>query len=117
MEIKYETREDGRRYPLLGMREQPNRKLGHYGMMAKDYMQENHPDRFLELKMNGTMQAFFLQVEDEAKDKVDDLFERSMKRHPIPKDMSNPLEREAYLNDLKHRAEETVIEMFICQPR
>lgn len=82
--------------------------LGRYGRMALEYLRENHPQRFMTMKMNGTLMEKMHSVNEEALIQIENLTHQMLKKEPTP-DTEDTLERTRHLNSLRRSAEEIVI--------
>lgn len=93
-----------------------DRPLGRYGRMALEYLRENHPQRFMTLKMDGTLMSVMHKVNEEALKQIEALTQQMLKRDPMP-DTEDTLERTRHLNSLRRSAEEIVLHELVLQPR
>ena len=84
MNIVY-IEKNGIQYPNIGKTEKINTKtsVGKYGRMAMNYLKEVKPHRLLEMKINGTMNETFSQVDKEANDMLLTLKKQLLSQNPI----------------------------------
>lgn len=124
LNIQY-TEKDGILYPNLQISNDPqaDQPLGRYGIMALEYLKEQHPDRYTTLKMAGNLMETMHKVQEEATERIEALIQQMLKNNPLP---TNPetdlptedtLERTRHLNSLKRAAEETVLAEIVLIPR
>ncbi|MBS5912820.1 TnpV protein [Paenibacillus macerans] len=110
---------DGLLYPDLQISnraEADQQPLGKYGRMALNFLRNQHPQRFLILKMQGNLMEKMHQVEQETRAKMDALTKQLMRLHPMPQ-TEDILERTRHLNQIKSTAEELVLNDIILKPR
>ena len=82
--------------------------LGRYGRMALEYLREKHPQRFMTMKMDGTLMEKMHRVNKEALIQIEALTQQMLQKEPMP-DTEDTLERTRHLNSLRQSAEEIVI--------
>ena len=93
-----------------------DRPLGRYGRMALSYLRENHPERYMVLKMDGTLMETMHRIQREATEQIERLTQQMLMDAPIPV-TDDILERTCHLNDLKIMAEETILQAFVLVAR
>lgn len=93
-----------------------DRPLGRYGRMALEYLMDNQPERYMILKMDGSLMEIMHRVQDEATEKIEALTRQMLQQEPMPQ-TEDILERTRHLNDLKLIAEETVLQTTVLIPR
>lgn len=93
-----------------------DRPLGRYGRMALTYLRDNHPDRYMILKMDGMLMETMHQVQQEATERIKRLTHQMLIDNPMPV-TDDILERTRHLNDLKLMAEESVLQAFVLVAR
>lgn len=93
-----------------------DRPLGRYGRMALTYLRDNHPDRYMILKMDGMLMEMMHQVQQEATERIECLTHQMLIDNPMP--MTDDIwERTRHLNDLKLMAEEIVLQTVVFLAR
>lgn len=112
------TEKDGIQYPNLqisndGRDDQP---LGQYGRMALEYLQTEHPQRYMTLKMDGSLMSAMHKVQDETTEKIESLIQRMLLKASMP-DTEDILVRTRHLNRLRSEAEETIVRDYVLIPR
>lgn len=89
-----------------------DRPLGRYGRMALSCLRENHPERYMVLKMDGTLMGTMHRVQRETAEQIERLTQQMLMDAPMPV-TDDILERTRHLNDLKSMAEETILQAFV----
>ncbi len=117
VEMSY-TEKNGIRYPNLQISNDPeaDQPLGRYGRMALEYLQENHPERYTVLKMDGSLMEVMHKVQTEATVKVEAMTQQMLEKDPLPQ-TEDTLERTRHYNSLKQTAEEIVVREILLVPR
>lgn len=117
VEMSY-TEKNGIRYPNLQISNDPeaDQPLGRYGRMALEYLQENHPERYTVLKMDGSLMEVMHKVQIEATVKVEAMTQQMLEKDPLPQ-TEDTLERTRHYNSLKQTAEEIVVQEIVLVPR
>lgn len=82
--------------------------LGRYGRMALEYLRENHSQRFMTMKMDGTLMEKMHRVNEEALVQIEALTQQILQKEPMP-DTEDTLEQTRHLNCLRRSAEEIVL--------
>ena len=102
--------------PQISNSGEADQPLGRYGRMALEYLNENHPERYTALKMDGSLMEIMHQVQDEATEKIESLTQQMLQKEPIPQ-TEDIMERTRHLNSLKLMAEEAVLQSVVLIPR
>lgn len=84
--------------------------------MALTYLRDNHPDRYMILKMDGMLMETMHQVQQEATERIERLTQQMIIDNPMPA-TDDILERTRHLNDLKLMAEEIILQAFVLVVR
>ena len=117
MNIPYKTK-DGYKQPQLQISkdaEADTTPLGKYGKICLDFLREEHPDRYAELRMSGDLMPLMHEVNEEAYRQVKDLTEKLMKKEQF--DKSDTMARTRIYNTCQAEAESIVLNEFVYQPR
>lgn len=117
VELNY-TEKDGVLLPDIQISndKESDQPLGKYGRMAMEYLKENRPQRFMTLKMDGTLMEKMHRVNEESLEKIETILQQMLKKEPIP-DTEDILERTRHLNSLRRAAEEIVLHELVLKPR
>ena len=117
LDIKYKD-VDGAKYPELQISKKPEADripLGKYGQICLNFIKEEYPDRYAELRMSGDLMPLMHEVNEEAHKQVKDLTEKLMKKEQF--DKSDTIERTRIYNTCQAEAESIVLNEFVYQPR
>ena len=80
--ISYHEGEDGMLYPDIKAAEQTETgTLGKFGIMAREYLKENYPQRYRSLVRFGNLYTKLKEVEEEANRMLDSLMEKYLEKH------------------------------------
>ena len=63
--IRYTLGEDGLYYPDLRLPEGTHYEIGRYGRMRAEYLKENHRALYLELLLDGNLNEYLHQMDEE----------------------------------------------------
>ena len=107
---------DGYLYPNLetGEGDRDLLKLGKYGIMALNYLKENHEARYKSLFRFGRLAEKMQEVEAEANQRQDLLISAYLKTNP-PKDRNSTMQMWQIRQQAQMQAEEVVIQEVINQ--
>lgn len=117
LDIVYRN-ENGAKYPDLQISKAPEADttpLGKYGQMCLNFLKEEYPDRYSELRMSGDLMPLMHEVNEEAYRQVKDLTEKLIKRETY--DKSDTMARTRKYNTCQAEAENIVLTEFVYQPR
>lgn len=89
--------------------------IGKYGMLAMNFLKENHPKRFAELSREE-LEEMFYNVNEEAYEKLNDITKELLKKEPV-KDPNNFWETAQHKEQIKRTAEEIVLHDYIYKKR
>ena len=89
--LTYREAEDGMLYPNIEMEEENLSKLGKYGLIAMEYLRENHPERYRSLKRFGRLTEVLSPVNEEAYQMIDTMMEKYLETHK-PKNQADTME-------------------------
>lgn len=117
LDIKYRD-VDGAKYPELQISKNPEADripLGKYGQICLNFIKEEYPDRYAELRMSGDLMPLMHEVNEEAYRQGKDLTEKLMKKEQF--DKSDTMARTRIYNTCQAEAESIVLNEFVYQPR
>ena len=118
IEMNY-TEKDGVLLPNLQISnnsEDDSQPLGKYGRMAMEYLHENHPQRFMILKMDGTLMEKMHRAHKEAVGKIEYITQQMLEVEPMSA-TEDIMEKTRHLNSLRSSAEEIVLNEIIFKVR
>nr|WP_243109578.1 TnpV protein [Dehalobacter sp. 14DCB1] len=109
---------DGLKVPSIQIsnNSEDDRPLGKYGRMALEFLKEQNPQRFMILKMDGTLMEIMHKVQEEAVEKIEHITQEMLKTEPMPK-TEDIMEKTKHLNSLKSVAEEIVLNEVVYKVR
>ena len=90
--------------------------IGRYGRMAMDYLHQSNPQRFSLLKMTGELTAKMRAVDEEARNKVEEITQKLLIQDPLPQ-TDDILVKTRHYNKQKDIAEEIVLNELVYVPR
>ena len=112
-EIQYKESPDGMLDPVLTFPKQPEGNIGKYGGMRRDYLQQHRKATYARMSMEGTLKEHLMEVNEQAKAKVEELMDQMQQAEPMPDKNSDPLGWIQRMNSMKARAEEIVRETVV----
>ena len=108
----YTEGEDGLLYPNISVSDgdvtQTNGVAGKYGDIWKNYLKENHPDRYRHLVRLGELQKQALEINEEAHEMLDIIMNQYLKTHN-PSNPSSTMEQWKLREQAKSVAEEVIL--------
>nr|WP_242853037.1 TnpV protein [Pseudobacteroides cellulosolvens] len=90
--------------------------LGKYGRMAMEYLQEEKPQRYMILKMDGTLMEIMHKVQEEAVEKIENILQQMLMKDKMP-NTEDIMEKTRHMNSLKAAAEEIVLKELVYKVR
>ena len=114
MELTY-TERNGIMYPDLVLPKQTNYPIGKYGKMLLDYLKKHRRGIYITLLTSCTLNQHLYETEQEAKRQIDLTLSRLVKERGITEELksTNPLRWAQEMNNVKHCAEEIVLNEII----
>ena len=120
--------ENGIEYNLVGDYYIPNLKvdfkgfktyseLGKYARMRLNYLRNNKKVTYQMMAMNGTLYLHLQDVQNMAQSRVEELVKQFAKQENVNEDLKelNQLKWVQYMNNIKNRAEEIVLEEVVYE--
>ena len=87
--------------------------IGKYGMMRKEYLRNHKKARFSILALQNRLDSHLMEVDSEARQKVEDLTEQLLQQNPAPDKMTDGLAWTRHMNQTRAQAEELIIQEVI----
>ena len=100
--------EEGLLYPNIEMPEEKAIDVGKYGHLWLDYLRENHPGRYLHLRIHGRLNEKAAEVNEEAYDLLNQMMEMYLAQNQ-PKNPNSTMEMWRIREQAKMQAEEIVL--------
>ena len=88
---------------------QPQKQLGKYGRMRRNYLKEQHPVLYNSMLLNGTLYPHLLEVEQTAESRMQQMMAELLKQNPAPDREKNQLMWVQHMNSLRAQTEETIL--------
>ena len=111
------TNINGALYPNLQIskdKEADKRPIGKYGQMHLNYLKDEHPERYAELRMSGELIPLVHKVNDETHEQIKDLSGKLLKQYPST---TETMQRFKQRNSCQTMAEEIVLKEFLYKIR
>lgn len=87
--------------------------IGKYGMMRKEYLRNHKVARFNILTLQNRLDSHLMEIDSQARQKVDDLMNELLEKDPAPDKMADTMAWTRHMNQIKAQAEELVIQEII----
>ena len=111
------TNINGALYPNLQISKDKgadNRPIGKYGHMYLNYLKDEHPERYAELRMSGELMPLIHKVNDETHEQIKDLSGKLLKQYPSTDDT---MQRFKQRNSCQAMVEEIALKEFLYKIR
>ena len=114
MEVTY-TRVGDYNLPNLTLPQEPEVHLGRYARMRKKYLMEHRKGTFTTLLTTGKLNQHLMDIEQTAMETIERIDQQMEKTEGVTEElkMSDPLRWTGLMNNLRHSAEETVLQDLI----
>ncbi len=109
--ISYTLGEDGLYYPDLRLPEGTHYEIGRYGRMRAEYLKENHRALYLELLLDGNLNEYLHQTDEECYQMMERLVEQMKAKHGVTEQLKseNQMQWVGMMNNIRQCAEEVVL--------
>ena len=108
------TERDGLLYPNLVLTPEKNVVVGKYGTIWMSYMEEKHPMRVFDLRLDGNFRVKAAEVNEEAMEVLDTMVQAYLKKHK-PKNPNSTMEMWQLREQARAIAEEFILEDIVCK--
>ena len=90
-------------------------QIGKYGMMRETYLKNHCRSLYSAMLMKGTLIAHLEETDKTAKEEIDRIVKEMAAAEGVTEQLKaeNPLEWAGLMNNLKHSAEEIILEQFV----
>ena len=94
---------------------QESRPMGKWGRMHRRYLETYHPIRFNQLVLSGTLWTYLADLNEQAQERMDTLMEQMKTAEGVTESLKvvNPMAWVQRMNNIRARAEETVLDEII----
>ena len=82
--------------------------IGKYGMMRKEYLRNHKVARFNILTLQNRLDSHLMEIDSQARQRVDDLMNELLEKDPAPDKMADGMAWTRHMNQIKAQAEELV---------
>lgn len=109
--IRYTLGEDGLYYPDLKLPEGTDYEIGRYGRLRAEYLKEHHRGQYMQLLLDGKLNEYLHQVDEECYDMLELLMEQMKARQGVTEQLKseNMMLWVGMVNNIKASAEEVVL--------
>ena len=110
-EISYTLGEDGLYYPDIRLPEGTHYEIGRYGRMRAEYLKEYHRALYLELLLDGNLNEYLHQTDEECYQMMERLVEQMKAKHGVTEQLKseNQMQWVGMMNNIRQCAEEVVL--------
>ena len=101
--------------PDLSLSEQPEKPLGKYGRMRKKYLQEHRQVLWNQMILSETLYPHLREIDETANRRMEQMMPELMKANGVTEELkaSDPMKWTGLMNNIRHSAEETVLNELI----
>ena len=109
--ISYTLGEDGLYYPELQLPEGTRYEISKYGRMRAEYLKEYHRALYLELLLDGNLNEYLHQMDEECYQMMEQLVEWMKVKQRVTEQLKseNQMQWVGMMNNIRHCAEEVVL--------
>lgn len=109
--IRYTLGEDGLYYPDLKLPEGTDYEIGRYGRLRAEYLKEYHKVQYMNLRLDGMLNEYLHQVDEECYDMLEFLMEQMKARQGVTEQLKseNMMLWVEMVNNIRASAEEVVL--------
>lgn len=109
--ISYTLGEDGLYYPDIRLPEETHYEIGRYGRMRAEYLKEYHRALYLELLLDGNLNEYLHQMDEECYQMMERLVEQMKAKHGVTEQLKseNQMQWVGMMNNIRQCAEEVVL--------
>ena len=87
--------------------------IGKYGMMRKEYLRNHKKARLSILALQNRLDSHLMEVDSEARQKVEDLTMQLLEKDPAPEKSADSMAWTRHMNRIRAQAEELVVQEII----
>lgn len=109
--IVYRLGEHDLYYPDLGLPEGTHYNIGKYGLMRWEYLKENHRTEYIRLLLDGRLNEYLHEVDEECHARVESLVEQMKAGAGIAEELKakEQMKWVGLMNNVRNTAEEIVL--------
>ena len=97
--------------PEMGLTEAEKRPLGKYGMMRRQYLEENRPGLYTRLILSGKLMEHLQEIDTTARSRLESQMDRLVKQNGVTEELKarDQMAWVGAMNNLKSQAEEMIL--------
>ena len=97
--------------PEIGLTEAEKKPLGKYGMMRRQYLEQNRPGLYTRLILSGQLMEHLQEIDRTAHSRLESLMNLLAKQASVTEELKarDQMAWVGKMNSLKHQAEETIL--------
>ena len=97
--------------PNLGLTEEEKKPLGKYGMMRRQYLEQNRPGLYTRLILSGRLMEHLQEIDTTAHEWLESLMSLMTKQAGVTEELKarDQMAWVGQMNSLKHQAEEMIL--------
>ena len=101
--------------PDLGLTEEEKKPLGKYGMMRRQYLEQNRPGLYTRLILSGRLMEHLQEIDTTAHERLESLMSLMTKQAGVTEELKarDQMAWVGQMNSLKHQAEEMILSELI----
>ena len=101
--------------PDLGLTEEEKKPLGKYGMMRRQYLEQNRPGLYTRLILSGRLMEHLQEIDTTAHERLESLMSLLAKQAGVTEELKarDQMAWVGQMNSLKHQAEEMILSELI----
>lgn len=114
MNISY-TRIGNYKLPNLKIEERKQHNIGKYGLLKLEYLKKNNRGFYTKLLMNNELNSYLYEVDKLVNDKLNELIIILAEKENVNESLKNTNQMlwTGYMNNIKNRAEEIILNDYI----
>ena len=95
--------------PDLKLSQQPEKPLGKYGRMRRNYLKQYRPVLYNSMLLNGTLYPHLMELEQTAESRMQQMMAELLKQNPAPDKEKNQMSWVRHMNSLRAQTEEIIL--------
>ena len=102
--------------PNLLPPQEPQIPLGKYGLMRRRFLQQSRKVTYTNLLTTGQLHAHLMEIEETARSRLEQIVSQMAQTEGVTEELkaSDPMKWTGLMNNIRHSAEETVLNELIC---
>lgn len=110
MKLTYTTTPEGYRIPYLTLPDEPEYKIGRFGLMRRYYLKNHRKVLFTNLLMSGKLNEHLFEIDQAANNRFWPIINQIAKAEGVTEELkaNNQMEWVGRMNNIRNRAEEII---------